>query len=176
MLTRALLCLFLVTSVACSTPLETVRLPGVGPLWVVGDMQDFGKGKGTRAEYVPVGQPVGGWTRHIEIQFLEGSTLSPEEGMQAFRKQMVATCPQVSWIIVDSDRRSITYEWRLEDCNARDDQHELVRILRGNDGLHLVSYGEMRARMDLITRDLWLDRLEAAVVIKGDDQDVVEVR
>jgi len=161
----ALVCLL---AVACSTPLETVRLAPVGPEWVVGFERDFGSGQGTLVEYVQVDEDIEHWTQRITIQFLEGVRTTPEQTGAALRGQLLANCPTLTWIVLENTPDSFLYEWRTAGCPGQDDQHEVARLLRGNDGMHRVAYTVRCPRMDETRRALWLDRLSAAYVIKGD--------
>lgn len=167
--------LVVLAAFGCTTPLETVKLPGAGPAWHTVHMQDFGEGKGTLTELVPVGQELGNWTHMLTIEFLEATPLTLDQWMAARHEAMAGLCPDVIWTVLSQDQFGITYEWRVDNCAGRSDQHELVRLLRGNDGLHRASYTEKSARMDPKSRALWLSRLNNAVVIKGDDMEKVQV-
>ncbi|MDG2150521.1 MAG: hypothetical protein P8N09_13470 [Planctomycetota bacterium] len=161
--------------VGCATPLETVKLPGVGPAWQTGRMVDFGAGRGAITELVPVGQELGNWTHRITIEFVEETPLTLEQWMAARRATIESDCPDVTWIVLSHDENALSYEWRVEGCRGHADKHELVRLLRGNDGLHSVSYAEKTERMDPAARAVWLSRLNSAVVVKMEGDDLQEV-
>jgi hypothetical protein len=158
---------------ACSSPLETVRLPAVGDAWEVGYSRDFGEGQGVITEFIPVGESMESWTRRITIQFLEGSTRTPEQGMSELRRAVQGPCPRSHWFVLDRRPNSILYEWSVFGCDGQQDQHEIARLLRGNDGLHRVAYTEKGTSMDPTSRALWLDRIALAVLIKGEEQEPV---
>ena len=167
--------LLALTLMGCATPLETVKLPGVGTAWQTGRMVDYGVGMGAITELVPVGQELGNWTHLITIEFMEEAPFTLEQWMAARRAAVESDCPDVTWTVLYHDQFSITYEWRIEGCRGHSDKHELVRLLRGNDGLHSVSYAEKFARMDPAARAVWLSRLNSAVVVKMEGGELQEV-
>ncbi len=165
---RACILPALLTLAACATPLETVQLPGVGPAWTLGQTHDRGEGKGAITQLIPVGQQLHFWTHRITIEFLENSELSLSESVVQARSELLAACPGATFTTLLQDEYGISYEWRTAGCQASADQHALVRLLRGNDGLHRVTYAQKLARMDPETRALWLSRINNSIVIKGD--------
>ena len=158
-----LLLLFLA---GCQSPLETVAVPIEGGTWKVGHTQDFGRGRGTIAEYIPAEESLPDWSRMVSIQFLEGMDRDPEGVANELRASMAERCPGVEWQILNRGPRSVLYEWRIADCGDNPDQHEIARILRGKDGVHRVAYVSKGSEIDVETRAAWIERLGTVEVIK----------
>ena len=170
----SLAALLLLLTAACATPLETVRLDlDEGDRWVVGHAQDFGSGRGTIVEWIRPGDSIDDWEELVTVQFLEGSPLSPERGVAALEEDLRRRCPDVRWEILTEALFAVTYEWSISGCEGQDDQHELARLLQGNEGLHRVAYTRKGPRLDAETRERWLERLTAAFVVYGEDQQPV---
>ncbi|HEX6812681.1 MAG TPA: hypothetical protein VF384_13725 [Planctomycetota bacterium] len=50
------------------------------------------------------------------------------------------------------------------------DQSEIARVLRGNDGLHRIAYTERARKMDAAARDKYLRAFQEAFVVKDGDR------
>lgn len=153
-----------------TAPVETLRIEPSHintSNWHVSKARDFGWGKGSIIERVPVGQDQSNWKELISIQFIEGVKDSPSEFVKNLKEQINSSCKLAYWNVIDSDKNGITYEWRVNNCANHKAQHEIARILQGNDGLHRVAYAMKGGEMPKEVRENWIRALSNAYVKKG---------
>jgi hypothetical protein len=165
--TVALVCLVLA---GCSTTLETVFVRADSSGWKLGAGSD--RPGQTIAEYVPRGESINNWTQLLSIQFLEGETSRPREVMRKLQTLMQTRCPGSMWDVVHEDSASVLYEWRITKCGASADQHEVARLLKGNDGVHRVAYVQ-KPSIPVDERARWIKALSDAYVEKAGQRVVV---
>lgn len=152
---------------ACaSIPLETIYAPIDASGWTVAYATDT-LGMSNIVERIPDGQTLDNWAEMITIQFFEGERRTPQDFVTGLESQMKQRCPSVEWSVIETDRTGVLYEWRLDRCSEQQDQHELSRLLRGNDGLHRIAYVEKVRRLSNDTRDTWIANLRSAYLVKG---------
>ncbi len=149
----------------CVTAIETVNIPTDPSGW------KFGSGSNRRgqtiAEFVPHDESIDNWTRLLTIQFLETEIRSPAVVMDDLKSKMQARCPDSYWSIINQDSVSILYEWNIKNCSLNPDQHEIARLLKGNDGLHRVAYTELTTAINPSTREKWITSFKEAYVEKN---------
>lgn len=160
---RFAVALFVVVVSGC-TSLETVFIPGDSSDWKLGSGSNR-KGQ-TFVEYVPRNESINNWSRLLTIQFLEGDPSTPLSSMEAVRSRMQARCPGVSWNIIHQDASSVLYEWKISGCAGNPDQHEIARLLRGNDGIHRIAYVEKTSSIPSAQRERWVKAFLNAYVEK----------
>jgi hypothetical protein len=154
----------------CSTTLETVAVPTDSSGWKLGAGSDR-KGR-TIAEFVPRNETINNWTRLFTIHFIEGERSPPLEVMRPLQAAMQKRCPGSTWSVLRQDALSVLYEWRISGCGNNPDQHEIARLLKGNDGVHRVAY----VQKPIIPEDeraKWLKALSEAYVEKAGKRVVV---
>ena len=155
---------------ACATTLETVYVPAENKGWKVGSGSN--RAGGTLMEFIPTTESIGNWSRMFTIQFLEGERGSPNTVMKTLESQMRARCPGAKWRVVNQDSTSVTYEWSLSGCAGHSDQHEVARLLKGNDGVHRIAYVRKTPQLDAAERSTWL-RAFANAYVEKDGQRVI---
>lgn len=158
--------------VSCATQLESARfqLPGGAGKWKAAGGSDR-QGR-TLAEFVPQDESIENWSRLLTIQFIEQRGLSPVEVMTPLRAAMQSRCPGSSWKIIQQDSTSVLYEWSIAGCASNPDQHEIARMLKGNDGIQRIAFTRKGTELEPSERDLWIKTFSEAYVIK-DGQKVV---
>jgi hypothetical protein len=159
----AIACLLVIG--ACATTLETVYVPADNRGWKVGSGSN--RPGATLVEFVPTTESIGNWSRMFTIQFLEGEKRTPNTVMKALETQMRARCPNAKWGVVSEDSTSVTYEWAISGCSGHPDQHEVSRLLKGNDGVHRIAYVRKTNQLEGNERDTWLKAFANAYVEKG---------
>lgn len=87
--------------------------------------------------------------------------------MEDIKASMQARCPGSFWNIINQDSASVMYEWKIVDCASNPDQHEIARLLKGNDGVHRIAYTEKTKALSSVVRDKWINALTDAYVEKG---------
>ena len=149
----------------CATSLESVYVPADSLGWKLGSSSDR-RGQ-TIAEYVPSNESINNWSKLLTIQFLEGERRNPTAVMEDLKALMKARCPNSYWGVIAQNSTSTLYEWKITNCSANPDQHEIARLLRGNDGEHRIAYTEKTNAMNPATREKWIASFKEAYVLKG---------
>lgn len=149
----------------CATALESVYVPADSSGWKFGSGSDR-RGQ-TIAEYVPSNESINSWTKLLTIQFLEGERRTPTAVMEDLKTRMKARCPDSYWGVIAQDSSSTLYEWKITNCSANPDQHEIARLLKGNDGAHRIAYTEKTGAIDPSIREKWIASFKEAYVEKG---------
>jgi len=119
-------------------------------------------------ERIPQEETSNNWKKMVTIQFLEGERRSPREFMDELKALMMQRCPAVKWTLLESSDTNVLYEWSIKNCPGQEDQTELSRLLRGNDGLHRIAYAEKVSQLPKDTQDRWVANLKSAYLVKGD--------
>ncbi len=165
---KLLIFTFLLTS-CVSVPLETVsfKTPGEGPKWKVGHARDHGFGKGNIKEYVRLNESIKNWSELITVQFIEGSQATPSQTMQQLKEIMIKRCPNTTWVVISEEKKSITYEWKISSCSNADTQHEIAKLIQGNDGIHRISYVAKTSEINTKMREEILKVFAEAQLMKG---------
>ena len=158
---------------ACATSLEHVNADFNSAGWKVGYSEDV-RGKGNIVEYIPSMENIESWSKMMTIQFAEGVSVEPALYMGQLKAKMQARCPNVAWSIIEEGKNHILYEWKISDCGNNPAQHEIAKIMKGNDGLHRFAYVEKTEDLSASSRKLWIDRIASSYLKKGDARVVVQ--
>ena len=153
------------TATAFAADIETVYVPIENKGWKFG--QGSNRAGRTIAEFIPTSETMRNWTRMFTIQFLEGERNSPAAVMKTLQAQMLSRCPEAKWVVGSEDGVSITYEWAIANCPGQANQHEIARLLKGNDGVHRIAYVRKISELESDERERWLKWFAAAYVEKG---------
>jgi hypothetical protein len=117
--------------------------------------------------YVPREESISNWTKQFTIQFHEDVKASPIAWMTDLRSLMQKRCPGSYWQVLNQDSASVLYEWKISGCGGNPNQHEIARLLKGNDGLHRIAYVEHASTIDPAVRDQWIKAFSDAYVHKN---------
>src|SRR5882672_10291467 len=150
----------------CATSLESAALHlagGAGKWKVAGGSERRGQ---TIAEFVPPGESIDNWSHLLTIQFIEQKGTSPLVVMAQLRDAMQTRCPGSSWHIIQQDSLSVLYEWSIAGCGGNPDQHEIARLLKGNDGIQRLAYAVKSAELVPSEREQWIKAFSDAYVVK----------
>lgn len=157
-------------STACQTPLERAGVPMPEEGWSRVFQKDHGKGVGTIIEALPPGESLEAWTQMLTIQSLE--SLQGREALEVAEELLAeqkAKYGDVEQHILGEDEFSVVYEWLLQGHPEHPDQHELARLIEGNDAIHRVAYVRKGPRMELAERARWLEALRGTkLFFKGE--------
>jgi hypothetical protein len=153
--------------VSCATQLETatLHLPDSAGKWKAAGGSDR-RGR-TLAEFVTQGESIENWSRLLTVQFIEQKGVTPLECMTQLRATMQSRCPGVSWKIVQQDSTSVLYEWSIAGCGSNPDQHEIARLLKGNDGIQRIAFTRKGAELGPSEGEQWIKIFSEAYVVKG---------
>ena len=167
---RIILILCITTLSGCATTLETVYVPTENSGWKVG----YGTNKlgTTIIEYIPSNESIDNWSKLLTIQLLEGKNRSPLLFMEDLKTRMQVRCPGSFWNIIKQDSTSTLYEWKIADCGDNPNQHEIARLLKGNDALHRIAYTAI-TQITETERAKWLKAFSEAYVEKSGQRVIV---
>jgi hypothetical protein len=93
--------------------------------------------------------------------------------MKKLQAMMQTRCPGSMWNIIRQDPVSVLYEWKISRCGNNPDQHEVARLLKGNDGVHRVAYVEKVNSLPASERERWIKVFSDAYVEKGGQKVVI---
>jgi hypothetical protein len=150
----------------CATPLETTSLhlsAGDGKWKPAGGSDRRGR---TLAEFVPPDESIDNWSRLLTIQFIEQKGVSPGVVMDQLRTAMQVRCPDSPWQVIQQDSTSVLYEWSIAHCGSNPDEHEIARLLKGNDGIQRVAFTQKGLELASAEREQWVKILSDAYVVK----------
>jgi hypothetical protein len=170
---KQLLCFFVLALAGCATPLETATLhlaDGAGKWKAAAGSERRGR---TLMEFVPADESIDNWSRLLTIQFIEEKGVSQLVAMDRLRVAMQGRCPGSSWQIIQQDSTSVLYEWSIARCGSNPDQHEIARLLRGNDGIQRIAFTRKSAELEPSEREQWIKTFSEAYVVKGGQRVVV---
>jgi hypothetical protein len=153
------------SAAALAAAIETVYVPAESKGWKLGHGSN--RAGRTIAEFIPTSESIRSWSRMFTIQFLEGERSPPAAVMKVLQSQMLGRCPNTKWVIVSEDAVSVTYEWSIADCSGQADQHEVARLLKGNDGVHRIAYVRKVSQLEADERERWLKWFADAYVEKA---------
>lgn len=172
---------FLILSACSPIPLETSYVPVDTSNWKVGYAYDDGfLGKGTLIELVTNDESVNSWSQLLTIQFMEGVTESVSSYYQKYKTTLTKKaknnleCQTTSFNTIEQSKNSIIYEWLTNGCLGENDQHEIAKLMKGNDGLHRVAYVKKGDEMPNQERNHWIDVLRNSYVEKDLQRVVVK--
>jgi hypothetical protein len=120
------------------------------------------------AQFVLPGESVKEWTDMITINTFSG--LTEEDIIKKYsefsRKTIVEKCREVDWKVIAENKDSSLYVWTAKGCGGWPDQSEVVRALRGKQGLYIMHYGSRTLPLPLSRRDEWIKLFENADLVE----------
>ena len=164
---------FVVALSGCATALETasLHLSDTDGKWKpAGSSERRGR---TLAEFVPPDESISNWSRLLTIQFIEQKGVSPPVVMDQLRAAMQSRCPDSPWQVIQQDPTSVLYEWSITHCGNNPDEHEIARLLKGNDGIQRVAFTRKGAELAPSEREQWIRALSEVYVVKDGQRVVV---
>jgi len=65
----------------------------------------------------------------------------------------------------DTEEASIIYEWKINDCGANADQHEITKIIYGKFSIFRLAYVERTKKLSNVKRQKWINSLKEAKIV-----------
>jgi hypothetical protein len=160
-----ILCLLLTIACATTGPHENLYFE-YGPDWTVGHHQEFPQER--IIELVTAGETVENWTRLLTIQdynkaFIPAATA--DQMMSGVRARITAQCPNARWNVIQRTDTTVLYEFKIANCSAAPDQHEIAVFLSGRDNLFRIGYATKLNEMPAADRTKWIGVLSNAKII-----------
>lgn len=181
-------CCFLSTTLlsGCSTlktPIETVYIPELSlPGWKTG----YANNQENEAvvEFIPAGETIKNWSQIYTIQFMKGIQV-PLETYAGYMMGVISQqCQEVSSKEIEQNKTSVLFEWDAYNCKtpsiwtdykgANGSQHEIARILVGNDGLHRIAYTQKDEAIPETIRATMIKSMQSAYVEKDGEPVVLK--
>ena len=148
--------------------MERAFIPELEGEWTSVSRNESPEGPGREVASIPADESFELWTQMVTIQFMKGAEATPREMMDRVLARLTAKCSELVSNVVVEDDQSVTYEWRIDECPAAPDQHEVARLIQGREGLHRIAYVRKGEEMPADVREGWLLRLAQAIVVKGE--------
>ena len=148
-------------------PLERIEM--------VYDQRSWNMGREVKQEakysvdYLPQGDSLPEWKEIVTIQVFGGiqDKGTPEEFALAMKKHISEWGgDKVTWNMIAASDTDCIYEWQINGKENFIDQYEIARIIKGNEGFHLVHYAKRTAAIDAAERHNWLERLKSAKLVQ----------
>jgi hypothetical protein len=118
-------------------------------------------------EIFPQGESIKTWTELITIQSLgKKKHPPPRDAVEGTRQMLLERCPNLMWNEIEAKGEDILYEWRIENCAAAPDQHELARYLANKSTVFRVAYTVKTKQLSPEEREQWITWLRAAHLTK----------
>lgn len=124
-------------------------------------------------DYLPQGNTLPDWKEIVTIQTFVGiqDKGTPEEFALAMKKHFTDWGgDKLTWSLISASDSECIYQWQIIGKENFADQYEIVRIIKGNEGFHLVHYAKRTTVIDEKEREQWLQRLMAAKVVLPDEK------
>ena len=155
--------------VSCATSIEYLSVPvkNTGEKWKLGFQNRVKFSNTNIREFVPNNETINNWSKLLTIQFIEKEPqeYDLEASMNSRKSDVSKICQNLKWDILEKSQNTIIYEMYASSCQNMTSQHVLGRMIKGNNGLHLVLYTE-KMKIDTKTREQWLENLKKSEVIK----------
>lgn len=135
--------------------------------WVVGFERSTGAA--VSAGYVLEGESQEKWTEMLSSEVAENlPRRTPPaklvETIQAGMRRVVTG--KLVWNVLSTSPTEVMYEWTLTKDHLRPDEQEIVRVIKGEAGIHVVHYATRKVPMSDVARQQWISLLRAARLLK----------
>lgn len=127
---------------------------------------------GYMLEFVPKGQTVENWQEMVTLQFYPGlqSKTTPANFRDFFLSRLKGQAPSVKTNLISESADEVIFEWRIDNAaNGQSAQHELDRIVRGNQGIHMIHYVAKVSELNSASRQKWLNFLRSSKIINSNN-------
>ena len=112
----------------------------------------------TLTQWLLAGQTTRHWSERVALQLVD-SQASPDEMLAKARQEIERRCPKAAWNLLQKDLQSVVYEWQVKNCVSHPDQHEIVNLVRSDEGVYRISYSARGVTLDEGRRAQWLQIL-----------------
>jgi len=116
-------------------------------------------------EHVLPGETVHDYTELYSLQRMVGMAnrdISARKFMNLMMKRLKETVPGAEWKVLRDGEDDILYEWSVPKSDEHPAQHEISRLMTGDNDIYRLAYVQRQAKMPDEDRAAWIDRLEKA--------------
>jgi hypothetical protein len=127
------------------------------------------RGASIITEYILEGESIQTWTELLTAQLLTGvpKRIKAEDFVKtAETKLRNITTGKLEWNIISTSPTDVMYEWTLVKDHLRPDEQEIVRVVKGTDGMHIIHYATHKVPMTSAARQKWIGLLKAVKIVK----------
>jgi hypothetical protein len=111
-------------------------------------------------EFVHQGETVENWTELVTWEFFQTLKTDTLEGtMDRMKLYFSEKHPNITWNVISKSDTDLIYEWKLQNDPTNEDQHEIARMMRGENGIHLIRYTIKTPNIPSQKREEWLNLL-----------------
>ena len=131
-----------------------------------------GKGGGDANQFIteatPKGQSVNNWKELITLQYYSKATdnYSITQHLKEKESLLTGACPDINFNLLSESGTEAVYQWSISNCKGQDDQFEVARYIKTDNGIHRVSYSQKNSSPTQKDYDKWLYIIKDARVIK----------
>lgn len=120
-------------------------------------------------EYAPEGESAAKWTEFFTAQFLPRAQrhTTPEafaKGLETKFRNI--TTGKLVWNVLHSSPAEVMYEWTLTKDHLRPDEQEIVRIIAGSEGFHVIHYATRKPPLADDARRQWIRLISAIKIVR----------
>lgn len=147
-------------------------------IFMLGKNWELGyQGQDTRQmlkEFVIKGEKVENWSELVSLQQFPGLIQDPalDVFVETTEKMLKKNCPDVLFKIINKSKDEVLYEWHTSSCPGIEDQHELIRVMRGKEGLWALHYVTKKLPLSDAQRQEWLNILKTAHLTQPHSQKI----
>ena len=142
---------------------EMVEINFDGRNWKMG--QPYQRGNQMITEFTLPGESAMKWTELVTFQMFRGQSDPLAEWMRNFKDQLKETTPHLAkWNVIRSSHGDAMFEWSVEGDTDLPDQYEICRLIKSEEGIHLIHYAVKGAELSSSQRTQWIRVLNSAKV------------
>lgn len=155
---------------ACATPVkERIRLPGELPGWILAHKTQNVLNKSVTWEHIQEGEYISKWTRLYTVQFFDTKQRDLSAFMTRLLLKRAKLCKGIEWRVLQKRADAILYEWHSNGCKRYNQQHELVILMQGINGIHRAAYAQKVRQIPEETYQYWKKKLLGARLDPGSE-------
>jgi hypothetical protein len=120
-------------------------------------------------EYIPKTENVQKWTEMYSVQrfYQMKGKLTPKQMMDNILDRLKETIPSVSFATLVDTENDVLFHWRDEGGKDRPAQHEIVRLIAGEQDIHRLAYVRKVAQIPAVEAQVWIDLIRQALLTKA---------
>ncbi|HVO88505.1 MAG TPA: hypothetical protein VMV45_08185 [Casimicrobiaceae bacterium] len=135
----------------------------VGPDWKLANRNVI-PGRYSVISFVRAGEDTNNLKELLTVQEVspKPSGATPDALLSEIKQNREHMCPEsTTWKEIAKDDTSILYEWESTSCASQPEQHEIARIIVGQNTVFFIRYAR-RTAFDAATRAEWVRKLSEA--------------
>ena len=120
-------------------------------------------------EYIPKTENVQKWTEMYSVQrfYQMKGKLTPKQMMHNILDRLKDNIPGVSFVTLVDTENDVLFHWRDKGGKDRPAQHEIVRLIAGEQDIHRLAYVRKVAQIPAVEAQAWIDLIRQALLTKA---------